>query len=132
MPRSKPKYMPALLHSVGRRFSRETDVKTKTMRILHFVGRRFSAPELRCKIKTSLGILRPNVLLMIVDDLSVNAVSSYPSAEAAILQTPNMAALAARSIQFNNALCQQAMCGPSRTSFLTSRRPDITGKDVFR
>ena len=42
------------------------------------------------------------------------------------MYTPNLDALAKESIVFLNAFCQQALCGPSRSSFLTSRRPDTT------
>ena len=40
--------------------------------------------------------------------------------------SPNLDALAARSLRFNHSYVQQAVCGPSRISFLTSRRPDTT------
>ena len=40
--------------------------------------------------------------------------------------SPHLDALAARSLQFNHSYVQFAMCGPSRISFLTSRRPDTT------
>ena len=40
--------------------------------------------------------------------------------------TPNIDALAQRSVLFEKAYAQQALCGPSRTSFLTSRRPQTT------
>lgn len=65
---------------------------------------------------------QPNLLLIIVDDLRP-ALGSYGD-KAAI--TPNIDQLATRGVLFNNAYVQQAVCGPSRTSFLTSRRPDTT------
>lgn len=40
--------------------------------------------------------------------------------------SPHIDALAAKSLQFNRSYVQFAMCGPSRISFLTSRRPDTT------
>ena len=42
------------------------------------------------------------------------------------IKTPNLDKLAGHSLLFNNAYCQYALCGPSRTSVLTSRRPDTT------
>ena len=40
--------------------------------------------------------------------------------------TPNLDHLAATGLTFAKAYCQQAVCGPSRASFMTGRRPDHT------
>jgi iduronate 2-sulfatase len=40
--------------------------------------------------------------------------------------TPNFDKLARESIVFKNAYVQYSLCGPSRTSILTGRRPDTT------
>ena len=64
----------------------------------------------------------PNVLLLIVDDLKP-ALGCYGD-KAAI--SPNIDRLCKQGVKFNHAYVQQAVCGPSRTSFLTSRRPDTT------
>ena len=40
--------------------------------------------------------------------------------------TPNLDRLASKSLVMTRAYVQQATCSPSRTSFLTSRRPDTT------
>ena len=37
------------------------------------------------------------------------------------IQTPNIDALAAMGVNFTNAFCQSAVCGPSRMSFYTGR-----------
>lgn len=42
------------------------------------------------------------------------------------LITPNLDRLARRSLLFHRAYSQYALCGPSRTSVLTSRRPTTT------
>lgn len=63
-----------------------------------------------------------NVLLFAVDDLRrVGRLFGEPEA-----LMPNLDALAARSTIFTNAFVQAATCGVSRTSLLTSRRPDTT------
>lgn len=64
----------------------------------------------------------PNILLLIVDDLRPT-LGCYGDTYAL---TPNIDALARRGTVFTKAYAQQALCGPSRTSFLTSRRPDTT------
>ncbi|XP_068596425.1 iduronate 2-sulfatase-like [Brachionichthys hirsutus] len=43
-----------------------------------------------------------------------------------VVKSPNIDQLASRSQVFLNAYAQQAVCAPSRTSMLTSRRPDTT------
>ena len=65
---------------------------------------------------------KPNVLFIAVDDMRPE-LGCYGNK---IVKTPNMDRLAARSIVFNHAYCQQAVCSPSRTSLMTGRRPDAT------
>ena len=62
---------------------------------------------------------KPNVLFIMADDLRAE-VASYGSPAL----TPNLDRLARRSVQFDRAYCQQAVCNPSRSSMLTGRRPD--------
>jgi iduronate 2-sulfatase len=62
---------------------------------------------------------RTNVLFIMADDLRAE-LACYGSPAI----TPNLDRLAERSVQFNRAYCQQAVCNPSRSSLLTGRRPD--------
>lgn len=72
---------------------------------------------------------RPNVLFIIADDLrpeiQAQVHHSSPWLEPS-MQTPHLDALAGSGILFRRAYCQFAWCNPSRSSFLTSRRPDTT------
>ena len=64
----------------------------------------------------------PNVLFIMTDDYRPE-LASYGSAAI----TPNLDRLAKRSVQFQRAYCQQAVCNPSRSSLLTGLRPDTLG-----
>lgn len=63
-----------------------------------------------------------NVLYIVVDDLRPDLLSYGQS----IMHTPNIQALANRSLIFDRAYCQFSFCAPSRQSFMTGRRPDTT------
>ncbi|KAB1253045.1 Iduronate 2-sulfatase [Camelus dromedarius] len=63
-----------------------------------------------------------NVLLIIVDDLR----PSLGCYRDKLIRSPNIDQLASHSLLFQNAFAQQAVCAPSRVSFLTGRRPDTT------
>lgn len=65
---------------------------------------------------------RLNVLFIVADDLR----PSLGCYDASSMVTPNIDYLASQSVVFNRAYAQQAICGPSRASFLTSRRPNTT------
>ena len=70
------------------------------------------------------------MVFAVVDDLR-NELGVYrgPNAVSSRLpriRTPNLNKLAGRSLLFNHAYCQFALCAPSRVSVLTSRRPDTT------
>ncbi|KAK7473861.1 hypothetical protein BaRGS_00034912, partial [Batillaria attramentaria] len=65
---------------------------------------------------------KPNVLFLVVDDLRPK-LGCYGDSG---MVTPNIDNLASRSVRFERAYVQQALCNPSRSSFLTSRRPDTT------
>ena len=61
-----------------------------------------------------------NVLFIIVDDLKTTlGTYGHP-----IVKSPNIDKLAKSGVQFNNAYCNFAVCGPSRGSFLTGLRPE--------
>ena len=66
---------------------------------------------------------RPNVLFMTVDDLRPE-LGCYGNTH---IHTPNIDGFAETGMRFERAYCQQAVCNPSRTSFMTGMRPDGIG-----
>ena len=73
---------------------------------------------------------KKNVLFFAVDDmrpeLGCYLGPDFPSPVHPKIHSPNLDALAAKSLLLKRAYVQQAVCSPSRTSLLTGRRPDTT------
>lgn len=67
---------------------------------------------------------RPNVLFVAIDDLNdwVGFLGGHPDT-----RTPNLDALARRSVVFSSAHCNAPTCGGSRTAVMTGRAPYLTG-----
>ena len=65
---------------------------------------------------------QPNILFIAIDDLKPT-IGSFGDAFA---QTPVMDALSKEATIFLNNHTQQAVCGPSRASLMTGKRPDYT------
>src|SRR5213593_2795696 len=87
-----------------------------------------------CQIAASLMLLclpwsraaespRPNVLLICIDDLKP-LLGCYGDK---VIQSPNIDRLARRSVLFERAYCNQAVCAPSRNSLMTGVRPTTLG-----
>ena len=69
---------------------------------------------------------RMNIMLVTVDDLRPEIGAFHPWSPQDTILTPHLDSLAAKGSLFTNAVVTFALCGPSRTSFLTSLRPDTT------
>ncbi|KAK4672541.1 hypothetical protein QC763_103920 [Podospora pseudopauciseta] len=67
------------------------------------------------------GEKRPNILYVMADQLAAPLLKMYnPTSQ---ILTPNLDALAAKSVQFDSAYCPSPLCGPSRMSMITGQLP---------
>jgi arylsulfatase A-like enzyme len=66
--------------------------------------------------------VKPNILFIAIDDLK----PTIGSFDDSLAVTPNLDALSHYGTVFLNNHTQQAICGPSRASLLTGKRPDYT------
>lgn len=64
-----------------------------------------------------------NVLMIVVDDLRPELHELFGKT---YMQTPNLDQFGREALGFRRAFVQQAICGASRASFLTGRRPETT------
>lgn len=67
---------------------------------------------------------RPNMLVILVDDLGYGDLSSYGATD---LQTPHIDGLLARGMRFNNFYANCPVCSPTRAALLTGRYQDLVG-----
>ncbi len=82
----------------------------------------FLALVFSCGLAAQSETQKPNILFIAIDDLKPT-IGSFGDAFA---QTPVMDALSKEATIFLNNHTQQAVCGPSRASLMTGKRPDYT------
>ena len=71
-------------------------------------------------------LLKPNVLVILVDDLGYNDLGCYNTIDPGI-QTPNIDRLASEGIRFTDWQSANSICAPSRAAILTGRYPPRNG-----
>ncbi|MDU0354901.1 sulfatase-like hydrolase/transferase [Paraglaciecola aquimarina] len=74
-------------------------------------------PLLFCILSADLHAKKPNVLLIMADDLGFEAVESYGGRD---YKTPNMTRLAEQGMQFNQAYATP-LCSPTRVQLMTGK-----------
>ena len=80
--------------------------------------------ETRTSAATTPVVTKPNVIVILVDDLGYNDVSYNGATQ---IQTTNIDRLASRGITFTNGYVTYPICTPSRAGLLTGRYPSRFG-----
>lgn len=69
-------------------------------------------------------VKRPNIIFMMTDDHTTQAMSCYGGR---LLQTPNMDRIANEGIRMDNCYAVNALSGPSRACILTGKFSHVNG-----
>ncbi len=67
---------------------------------------------------------RPNILVILADDLGYGDLSSYGAAD---LKSPNIDELIAAGMRFDSFYANCPVCSPTRAALMTGRYPDLVG-----
>lgn len=69
---------------------------------------------------TNKSLNRPNIVLIVADDLGLNDLGCYGNT---VIETPRLDALAAAGIRYTAAYCAAPICSPSRAAIQTGLHP---------
>jgi arylsulfatase A-like enzyme len=67
---------------------------------------------------------RPNIVFVLADDHTTQAISCYGSE---LARTPHIDRIAAEGMRFDHAFCVESICSPSRAAIMTGKYGHITG-----
>jgi arylsulfatase A-like enzyme len=67
---------------------------------------------------------RPNILVILADDLGYGDLSSYGATD---VKTPNIDGLVAAGMRFDSFYANCPVCSPTRAALMTGRYPDLVG-----
>jgi N-sulfoglucosamine sulfohydrolase len=92
---------------------------------MYFLGdTRDSRPNRLDTAETSPLTPRPNIVILIADDMGWNDLGAYGNPS---VHTPNIDRLAANGLRFDNAFLTTSSCSASRASILTGKYPHSNG-----
>lgn len=69
----------------------------------------------------------PNILFIMSDDHTTQALGVYGSRLTSLNPTPNIDALARNGMRFDRVFCNNSICTPSRASIITGQYPQKNG-----
>ncbi|MDP6045987.1 MAG: sulfatase-like hydrolase/transferase, partial [Phycisphaerae bacterium] len=104
------------------RHSRRTFLKTLSIGAGAVALGQFARAEKPVK-KTA----KPNILFIMADDHTSQAIGVYGSRLATLNPTPNIDALAKNGMRFDNVFCNNSICTPSRASIITGQYSQANG-----
>ncbi|MBT7909786.1 MAG: sulfatase-like hydrolase/transferase, partial [Verrucomicrobia bacterium] len=76
------------------------------------------------KPASSLAAGKPNILIILVDDLGYGDLSCYGAKD---LQSPNIDSLMADGMRFDSFYANCPVCSPTRAALLSGTYPDLVG-----
>ena len=86
-----------------------------------------SAMVFACSVATASEAGRPNILILLADDLGYADLGIQGSKE---IPTPHIDSLAHNGVRFTSGYVSSAMCSPSRAGLLTGRSQSRFGHDI--
>ncbi len=86
------------------------------MRLIHFISLALILWTPPCLLAQE----RPNIVLLLADDLGWTGLSSFGSD---LYETPHLDAMASRGMKFTNAYAACTVCSPTRASIMTGQYP---------
>ncbi len=75
-------------------------------------------------VSSQAEVARPNVLLIMADDLGYGDLSSYGAKD---LRTPHLDKLISESMRFDQFQANSCVCSPTRAALLSGRYPELVG-----
>jgi arylsulfatase A-like enzyme len=77
--------------------------------------------------KSAEKVEQPNILFIMADDHTTQAISAYGTIFGDLFTTPNIDRLADEGMKFNSVYCSNAICGPSRATIITGKYSHVNG-----
>ena len=77
--------------------------------------------------KSNTPSVKPNIIYIMADDLTTQAISAYGGIYKDIAPTPQIDKIAHEGMLFQDVLCTNSICGPSRAAILTGNYSNLNG-----
>ena len=80
-----------------------------------------------CNSDKRISLKKPNIIYIMADDLTTQAISAYGGIYKDIAPTPNIDKVAKEGMLFQDVLVTNSICGPSRAAILTGNYSNLNG-----